>query len=411
MKVSLLLVVVLAGLVGGFVRAESAIRSGDRIALVGNTFADQLRVHGYLEAMLLRHDFEEAVSVRNLGWAGDMLTARDRPTNFPSEVETLSSHQTDVIIACFGMGESFAGVPGIEIFKKDLGAFLVSHEGKSYNGKSEVRLVLVSPIACEDLGTTTPGTDRRNSELESYSMAMKEVADEAGVPFVDLFGPMRDLLSEGGAAEFTTNGIHLNDLGYWAVSQAFFDQLVGENRTPWRISVDAGEMKVTASGVQVAGVNGDEESFSFSVKELTAPNPAPPIEVALSPWISARRDTVTVTGFAEGSYELMVDGVSVATARHDEWAAGVAIDRSPAHREAENFRKAVKDKNLQFLYGWKALNQVHIVGERKNSSSGRALPAELIEFDKLAKRKDEVLRKGYEPQTRTWSWKLVPALK
>ena len=50
------------------------------------------------------------------------------------------------------------------------------------------------------------------------------------------------------------------------------------------------------------------------------------------------------------------------------------IDQSPAHTEAEAFRMKVNDKNLQFTYSWKALNQVHIVGERKKSPAGAALP-------------------------------------
>ena len=100
--------------------SESPIRPGDRVAIVGNRFADQLRVHGYLETLLLLHTRENPVSVRNLGWAGDMLTKRDRPTNFPTEESTLTDHRTDVIIGCFGMGESFEGEEGLEAFKKDL---------------------------------------------------------------------------------------------------------------------------------------------------------------------------------------------------------------------------------------------------------------------------------------------------
>ena len=82
--------------------AQSPIEPGDRIAIVGNTFADQLRNHGYLETLLLNHTRDNPVSIRNLGWGGDMLSARDRPTGFPSEESTLSAHKTDVIIACFG---------------------------------------------------------------------------------------------------------------------------------------------------------------------------------------------------------------------------------------------------------------------------------------------------------------------
>ncbi|MFT5106457.1 MAG: hypothetical protein ACI9UA_002080, partial [Pseudoalteromonas tetraodonis] len=81
-------------LAASYAHAESPIRSGDRIAIVGNTFADQLRIHGYLETLLRQ---QSDISVRNLGWAGDMLTARDRPTGFPTEESTLTEHKTDVI--------------------------------------------------------------------------------------------------------------------------------------------------------------------------------------------------------------------------------------------------------------------------------------------------------------------------
>ena len=98
---------VVCGFAASVATAQSAIRPGDHIAIVGNTFADQLRIHGYLETLLLQYTKDDPVSIRNLGWGGDMLTARDRPTNFPAEQSTLAAHKTDVIIACFGMGESF----------------------------------------------------------------------------------------------------------------------------------------------------------------------------------------------------------------------------------------------------------------------------------------------------------------
>jgi hypothetical protein len=66
----------------------------------------------------------------------------------------------------------------------------------------------------------------------------------------------------------------------------------------------------------------------------------------------------------------------------------------------------VNDKNLQFIYSWKALNQVHIVGERRNSPSGRALPAEILAFKELADQKDAALEGGIELKTR--EWRLIP---
>ncbi|MEM0967956.1 MAG: SGNH/GDSL hydrolase family protein [Verrucomicrobiota bacterium] len=382
--------------------AEPPIRPGDRIAIVGNTFADQLRIHGYLETLLLQHTDSGPISLRNLGWGGDMLTARDRPTNFPTEESTLQAHQTDVIIACFGMGESFAGPEGLEDFKDDLRAFLNSHQGKSYNGTSEVRLILISPIAYESLGDLTPRHKERNAALEAYTLAMSEVAGESSIPFVGLFAATRYLAEEWNEGNFTTNGIHLDETGYWTVSRLIYDHLVGKPSSPWRIEIDAKSLNGTASGGSISELIQKEDSVQFLLTEASPPSLAPPTDLPLPPQLEAKRDLLTVAHLDPGSYTLTVNGNFVVTADHLEWANGIPIDASPAHQEAEALRAAIQEKNLQFTYSWKALNQVHIVGERRNSPSGRALPAEVIEFNRLANELDQTLSTKVSPKSRTW---------
>lgn len=387
-----------------FAFAQSPIQPGDRIAIVGNTFADQLRVHGYLETLLLQHTIENPVSIRNLGWGGDMLTARDRPTGFPSEESTLMDHKTDVIIACFGMGESFAGKKGLEQFKSQVKAFIASHAGRKYNGESTARLILVSPIACEDLGKLTPARDKRNQDLQSYTRAMRDVATDAGVTFVDLFEASRYLMDEPTGPKLTNNGIHLNSYGYWAISHAFYEQLTEgvPNRQAWLLRIDATAKSTEAHGVEFSELTSDETGLRFHVTEKSAPKLRPPTDQFLPPQLAIVRDTLIVANLMAGKHQLTIDGKPVATATAQEWAEGVAIDSSPTHQAAEAYLAAVNDKNLQFTYSWKALNQVHIVGERKGSPSGRALPGEVIEFHRLAKERDEALRKGIELKTRVW---------
>lgn len=388
------------------IRPDSPIRPGDRIAIVGNTFADQLRIHGFLETMLLQRWPDNPVSIRNLGWGGDMLNARDRPTNFPAEEETLSAHRTDVIIACFGMGESFAGEDGVQSFQAAVDTWIKSLEGKTYNAKSQVRLVLVSPIANEPLGKLTPRHEQRDRELSAYSQAMSEVAIAAQVPFVDLYQTSRYLMDEPIGPNFTTNGIHLNSYGYWAMSHYLFRDLVRDDPAavlpPWQILIDAADLTTQARGVDISDAARTETGIKFRATELIAPTLPPPTSDDLPPQLHHLRDSMTIANLPPGIYELTVDDVSVATASHDDWARGVTIDASPAHQAAEAFRRAVNDKNLQFTYSWKALNQVHIVGERKKSPSGRALPAEVIEFNQLANERDAILRDGIERQTRNW---------
>ncbi len=387
--------------------AESPIRPGDRVAIVGNTFADQIREHGYLETLLLQRYHDDPVSIRNLGWGGDMLTLRDRPTNFPTEESTLTDHQTDVIIACFGLGESFDGEDGLEDFKQNLADFITSHRGKKYNGKTPVRLVLVSPIAHEDLGRLTPMAGKRNGQLEAYTNAMGVVASEHGVPFVDLYTPMKYIMEEPEAPKLTTNGIHLNSYGYWAAARYLFDKLVtGENETvreqPWRVTIDAKSGSGSAEGLSLDQVESSDKGVSFLAKEEFGPTLAPPTEGDLPPQLADLRDKLTVEKLKPGTYELAIDGVSVATATAAEWSRGVPVDSSPAHVEAEALRDAVNDKNRQFVYSWKAYNQVHIVGERRNSPSGQALPGEVIEFNNITKQRDAELRDRIELKTRQW---------
>ena len=397
-----LLAVLLIGLCSIVSRAaDSPIRPGDRIAFIGNTFADQLRMYGYLETLLLQRSIEKPISIRNFGWAGDMLTARDRPTNFPTEESTLTAHKTDVIIACFGMGESFAGEAGVDAFKQDLQDFIASHKGKKYNGKSEVRLILISPIAYEDHGRRTPNWERRNRELSAYTRAMNVVAGQAGLPFIDLNRPASDLMEDYSAPKMTGNGVNLNEYGYWCVSRSLADALIaGPN--PWALNVDAGAAKGSGKGVEISNVARSGKGIRFTVSEKTWPSLGAPVKGDVHRRLDRNRDRLTVKNLSAGGYRLTINGKLVVTASAKQWSDGVAITHSPTHEALETYRQNIYDKNVNFIYSWKALNQVHIVGERRKSNSGRALPDEIIEFNKIAVAKDAALAKGIELKTREW---------
>ena len=381
--------------------AKPTVLPGDRIALVGNTYADQLRIHGYLETFLLQRTQGEPVSIRNLGWGGDMLTVRERPTNFPSETSTLTEHKTDLIIACFGMGESFDGPEGLAEFEKNLKAFIASHKGKKYNGQSEVRLAMISPIAQEDLGVSTPKSVQRNRNLKSYVQSMQAVCLKEGVPFTDLYEPTIYLMEDKNAPKITENGIRLNEYGYWATSRTLADSLTPPTPS-WWISLNAKSGEAEARGVSVGKIRTEGKEISFQVHEKSGASLPPPFSGTIHPSLQSARDRMIVNGLAPGKYLLQVDGQDVISGSHEQWANGLPIDQSPAHKETDAFRMKVNDKNLQFTYSWKALNQVHIVGERKKSPAGAALPNEVIRFNELAILKDAELRETRPPKTRTW---------
>src|SRR5690606_23439209 len=73
---------------------------------------------------------------------------------FPTPDQWLTFLKADTIVAFFGYNESFDGPERVGNYEAELEAFVQHTLSKAYNGEAAPRLVLVSPIAFEDLSAT-----------------------------------------------------------------------------------------------------------------------------------------------------------------------------------------------------------------------------------------------------------------
>src|SRR5271165_3590638 len=146
-----------------------ALRKGDRIILIGNTFAERMQYYGHFETLLHARFPELALVVHNLGYSADELVLRPRQAHFNEHGHTLKDEKPDVLLAAFGFNESFAGPAGLAKFKKDLDTFIKTSTSTRYDGQEPPRLVLFSPIAQEDLKNPhiTDGK-KNNADIEIY---------------------------------------------------------------------------------------------------------------------------------------------------------------------------------------------------------------------------------------------------
>ena len=212
----------------GPARAQSPtleLRQGDTVVLIGNTLAERMQYFNHFEALLMLRFPELQLRVRNLGWSGDALTLQPRPLNFGDAAKHLQQQKADVMLAFFGASESFGGEAGVPQFERDLEAYLRTHAAATYNGKTPPRIVLVSPIAHEQLPHLVHvDVVRRNQELERYTEAMRAVAAREKVAFVDLFTPTREAMPHA-VTPLTDNGIHLNDAGDAVVADLLMEGL------------------------------------------------------------------------------------------------------------------------------------------------------------------------------------------
>jgi len=197
--------------------ALPALHKGDRVILVGNTLAERMQYFGNFETLLQSRFPDLDLVVHDLGWSADELTLRPRSKGAEDHGHTLAAEKPDVVLALFGFNESFAGPEGLPKFRKDLEEFVTQTTTTAYNGKAAPTLVLVSPIAQEDLGDPDkPDGARNNVNIKLYAEAMAAVAAARKVLCVDLFTPTLGLMARE-PERLTVNGIHLNERGDLAV--------------------------------------------------------------------------------------------------------------------------------------------------------------------------------------------------
>ncbi len=217
-------------------RADDAPRlkleKGDHVVLIGNTLAERLQYFGNWEALLHSRFPQLELVVRDLGFSADEVALRPRSKNFKDHGDTLEGLKADVVLAFFGFDESFGGQKGLPEFEKELERFITETTSTNYNGKNPPRLVLISPIASENLHQRgVPDGKANNENIKLYTEAMAKVAKSHNIPFVDLYAPTKRLMDESSLSPLTFNGIHLNAHGDKLVSAILDEGLFGPRPT------------------------------------------------------------------------------------------------------------------------------------------------------------------------------------
>ncbi len=228
----------------------------DRIALIGNNLGSRMMNYGHFETELQLRYPDSLLYIRNMcdggntpgfrphagrnsPWAfpgaekfqTELATHSDSQGFFESPDEWLTRHQINIIIAFFGFNESFQGNEGLENYKAELDAFIKHTLAQQYNTSRPIQLAIVSPIAFEDLSSKydLPNGKKENENLSIYAAAMKEVAANNNVIFLDAFTPSKKWF-DSAKEPLTIDGSQLNDEGYKKFSLLLADQLFGKQK-------------------------------------------------------------------------------------------------------------------------------------------------------------------------------------
>ena len=357
-----------------------AWKDGDRVVLVGDTFIERDQRYGYLETRITAENPSTSITFRNLGWSGDTPLGLSR-SGFGKPDEgwrQLRAHvlaeKPSVLIVGYGMAESFDGEAGLSTFVSEMNTLLDAV------APLKARLILLSPIAHEDLGRPLPDPTAHNVTLAKFRDAIHEIAEERSAWFVDLFEPTRSA-HDYGIDPLTENGIHPSAYGYWYLSSVIAMELSKAKSLPsWQVSLDRARTG-SSSRPKLSDVQLSDDGARFRALDAALPPPLAPRGAPKDVVWMGGKHVLRVAGLKPGAYQLAIDGKTVARADASLWGKGFPLDTYPEIERTEALRRVINAKNQLYFYRWRPQNETYLFGFRKHEQGNNA--AEIPRFDPL----------------------------
>jgi lysophospholipase L1-like esterase len=361
---------------------------GDRVVFLGDTLVERASRDDLWEAVLTARFPDRHITFRNLGWSADTPggDARSGFGTVEDGYQQLKAHVQEarptVVFLCYGSASSFDGETGLDRFEAGLQRLIDDL------AVTKAELVLVSPLRHEHLPKPLPDPATHNRELDRYTRRIQQVANQRKLPFVDLFNGVISTSMVQPGQSLTDNGLHLRSRGYLQLARVF------EDRLGWTASRP--EVELAASGkvlrqaalrvedLQTISAGGLE--FDLRLDRLPIPRPGGVAGLRLR-----------VDGLPPGTWKLVADGSTWASAQAANWREGVAVSQVPDSAQFESLRKAIVDKNQLYFHRWRPQNETYLFGFRKHEQGNNA--SEVPMFDPLVEKQEATIARLRVPQS------------
>ena len=341
-------------------RADSfELKEGDRVAFLGDAFFERTVRFGQIETALAARWPDRKIVFRNIGWAGDGPEGRARAFFDPIEkgFENLKMHlglaDPTVVVIQYGSMAAFERREGLASFKADMNALLDTIESET-----DARIAILSPTPREYRSYILSDPRSLNRDLEIYVDALKALAKSRGAFFVDLFNTLETSTERNNIKPITTNGIHLNEYGYFLVAERIA-QAFSEYSSAKAIEVTKGGDVAESSGINLVDARVSKDSIVIELQDERLS--LPPLGGDFS-----RNLTLAFADLPRGEYRLEFEGRVLATGSAGRWKQGIQLAWEPSNDQATALQETIKRKNELFFHQWRPQNETYLRGFRKH---------------------------------------------
>jgi lysophospholipase L1-like esterase len=415
--------------------ADFFIHDGDRVVFLGDSITEQRLYTTYIEAYTLARYPTWKLTFRNVGWGGDTSWLRQR--THPDErtlfaaaagpqqaiVEDAVKRGLDrdvlplrptVVTIDFGMNDH-----SYQAFREDIFRAYVRSQtqlAKVLEGAG-ARVAFLTPQPIEEK-RPDPDQDVRNQSLRRFSDGLKDVAGQEDALFVDEFAPYMSLMLRERAANPDAligggNAVHPGPPGHLLMAWAILKGL-GAPAAVSRaeIAVPAGTV-AAAEHCAISNVKVADSGLTFDRLDEALPMP---IDVRAEPALKLApvlddlsRYELQVTGLAPGSYEVKIDGESVARVSQDKLAEGLNLSDlpGPVTQQCRTILKLVFQKNDVFFHRWRDVQLLNLPAWAENSATADGRAAELAKLDQQIAEIESQIDEARKPLLRHFEIKRV----
>ena len=332
----------------------------DPIVFLGDSITEQHMYTTYVETYILTRFPEWKVRFRNVGWGGDTAWLARRGDFAGGLQRDILTLKPAAITIDFGMNDARGGDGTLPLY--------VEHQTKLVEAlqAAGARVALLTPSPEERFEPDQPAGSAYNHMLWKYSEALRQVAEQPGVLWVDQYTPFVQVIEDGrraGLPDFRLipDAVHPNWAGHLVMAHAI---LRGFGAPSLVSSVEiafAGGVLVGAQGCEVRDVRVAHGAVSFTRVDHCLPWPIPVEADAVlnvpgyDPLGELSAYTLQIRGLPAAKYELAVDGETCAAFTAEELDRGVNLTRyaGAITAQALRLRDAVLAKNWTFFGRWR----------------------------------------------------------
>jgi lysophospholipase L1-like esterase len=355
-------VVLVAGMVastGAAAERPAHIKSGDRIVFLGDSITEQRMYTNYVENYLLLRYPELKLAFYNAGWAGDTTEGGSR--RLDRDVLAL---KPSLVTICYGMNDGGYGYASnkdvAEKFRKNLLDIVTRLK------KRGVRVVIMTAGIVDDavpkMEWCRKQGDYNANGLNAVKEAALKVAEEQGLPSVDLHALMAKTLAAGkkGGVDMGDDGIHPDEGGSLIMAYALLKALgVPPRNESIRIDAEAGR----AQGGSVSAIRRDGEGLSFDLRLDGVPYCVEGKARKMLPYLPFSEDFNTVRlafdGLKADAYYLKLDGAITRVYSRDELIKGFPMNEmwgTASMASAARVNRITAEKNNVYRQFWRVLS-------------------------------------------------------